>query len=126
MYKRKLKRIISKLKCYMQRASRGWADCDAWNIDTWFLKVMPQILQHLKDNMYTHPVTITEAEWNSILGTMIFLLSEMDEDTCSQKNDASYTSDNFFDRERELSNYRNHCKDEFFKLFSKYFWDLWD
>ena len=120
---RDIKYITKALKYRVQRALRGWADCDAWNIDTWFLEVMPQILQNLKDNLHTHPGTMTEAEWNSILGTMIFLLSEMNEDTCSQRND---TSDNFFYRERALFNYRDHCKDEFFKLFSKYFWDLWD
>lgn len=28
--------------------------------------------------------------------------------------------------EQKISDYRDECKDEFFRLFSKYFWHLWD
>ena len=31
-----------------------------------------------------------------------------------------------FDEETNLAKYRDTCKNEFFELFSKYFWDLWD
>ena len=32
----------------------------------------------------------------------------------------------YLDYETEIWNYRDNCKNEFFKLFSKYFWNLWD
>lgn len=35
-------------------------------------------------------------------------------------------SDRYFDEERKLSKYRSKCKDKAMKLFSKWFYDLWD
>lgn len=35
-------------------------------------------------------------------------------------------SDQYFDYERKISDYMEECKNEFFRLFNKYFWDLWD
>lgn len=112
-------------------------------------------------------------EWDKILDRMIFLLGEMNEDTCKKENPyyeewakaqdefskeygfmgqgliteeekaefpEGYSrwhtmgelpqykeiSENFFKAEREKDQYRDDCKNEFFELFSKCFWDLWD
>ena len=35
-------------------------------------------------------------------------------------------SKNYFEFEKQISQYRDKCKDEFFELFSKYFWNLGD
>lgn len=35
-------------------------------------------------------------------------------------------TDQYMDFEKKISDYREECKNEFFKLFSKYFWYLWD
>ena len=35
-------------------------------------------------------------------------------------------SDQYSDYERKISDYMEECKNEFFQLFNKYFWDLWD
>ena len=116
--------------------------------------------------------------WTDILNQMIFLLNEMDEDTCSKQNpyqeqwwhyhelfDKKYpkhgdelktpeelqrdkdthtwlhvgperdpefgkeyikVQKKFLDYNKKISKYRDTCKNKFFKLFSKYFWDLWD
>ena len=32
----------------------------------------------------------------------------------------------YFEHENKIFEYRNQCKNEFFELFSRYFWDLWD
>ena len=34
--------------------------------------------------------------------------------------------DKYIEKEKELEQYSDQCKDEFFELFSKHFWDLWD
>ena len=34
--------------------------------------------------------------------------------------------DKYFEYEHKITDYRNDCKNEFFELFSKYFWELWD
>lgn len=34
--------------------------------------------------------------------------------------------DKYFAYNHKISRYQNKCKNEFFRLFSKHFWDLWD
>lgn len=34
--------------------------------------------------------------------------------------------DEYIEKEKELEQYSDQCKNEFFELFSKHFWDLWD
>ena len=118
-----------------------------------------------------------EVKWEKILDQMIFLLGEMDEDSCSKQNkyqdawwkaheefeekygfggeglkseeekarekaegakrfyfpddepgrdDVKELMNNWLEEEKALAEYRNQCKNEFFNLFSEYFWDLWD
>ena len=33
-----------------QRTKRGWSVKDTWSIDYWFLEVMPQMLEYLKEH----------------------------------------------------------------------------
>lgn len=39
---------------------------------------------------------------------------------------ARQVREHFFDSERKIDEYRDQCKNDFFDLFSKYFWCLWD
>lgn len=175
-----------------QRVERGWADSDVWNMCDWFIDTIRPMLQHLRKTHTGSPsylgtnyeneegILVNDTchdEWNEILDRMIFLLGEMREDTCSQKNpyeeDVMSAYDRFhekygffgdglktkgekaaeeergsyrmyfpsdepgrddirelFDKyhaeEKKLHDYRNACKDEFFVLFSKHFYALWD
>lgn len=118
-------------KCREQRADQGFADVEACEIDTWFMDIMPRMLKRFRENnmsipcegnLISHEICDEDderlAEWNKIIDRMIFLLEEMNEDTCSMdQNKASF---------HEIFEYRNTCKNEFFELFSKHFWDLWD
>ena len=153
---------------------------DVWNINDWFIRITPKMLKEFKKGLHGHPGQLDAdgkdgmKEWKKIINRMIFLLHEMDENKCSQKNEfeeewwnnyqkfekdfgifgkkllteeekenAKKTgatrihfpqelpeykdvTENFLKREEELALYRDKCKDEFFDLFKKYFWDLWD
>lgn len=172
-----------------QRIKRGFADEDVWSIDIWFMNVMPKMLKQLRETHVGSPACLGEnyynekgilvndtchQEWNDILDRMIFLLQEMNEETCKKKNpyedeymkelqsfenkygffgekllteeekeDAEKTgytcwhtlseqpqhqelSTKYMEEEKKLFDYRDACKNEFFELFSKYFWNLWD
>ena len=175
-----------------QRYERGFADSDVWNMYDWFIKMARPMLQKLRNERSGSPATLgnnyydedglmqndtCHAEWDEVLDRMIFLLGEMDEDTCSRKNkyqeawwksyvefdkkfdfdedglktsaekekeqadstkhmnspedepnreDIHKLKSQWYDEELKLGEYRNQCKNEFFTLFSKYFWDLWD
>lgn len=146
-------------KFIRQRAKRGFADQDVWSIDYWFIDVMSKMLTQLKNTQHGVPVmqdddgnimSMEDAskKWQEALDKMIFLLHEMNEETCSFQNpydddlisvysiryshhpselpEYKDTVDKYLNKEKEIANYRNECKDEFFVLFSKYFWNLWD
>lgn len=125
---KELKYLPHAIKYRFQRAFRGWADCDTWDMDFWFIEVVKPMLQHLRDTNMGHPVNLTEEAWNVILDRMVFLLTGMDEETCSQQNTLweGEDKDKAIEREMDIWKYRDACKDEFFRLFSKYFYNLWD
>ena len=102
-----------KIKSKHQRKKRGWANEDTWSINWWFLNTMLPMLTHFRDNLNGYPICFeNETQWQDELTKMIELLKKI----------------------KEPDAYENPChvqmrvraKDEFFKLFSKYFFDLWD
>ena len=182
-----------------QRRERGYSDEDCWNISSWFMDLMPKMIQQMRDNLHGCPSSVpsnglvnTQAvklkddeededepdmkEWKGILDRMIFLLNEMDEEKCSYKNPYEeekekaaaefeskyglfgrhfeekngikrdntngircyfYSDDpdhpewkelhaKWMQGEMAVAGYRDRCREEFFNLFSKWFWDMWD
>jgi hypothetical protein len=164
-----------------------------WEFSYWFADKAREILTQYNKTRHGTPIIIegypfdddesedaqkkrdeNEKRWNEIVEHMIFLLGEMNEDTCQKKNpydeEWSEASDEFtskyglfgqglmteeekqeakekgysvmhfmrelpeyeeiskkhLDAEIDLDKYRDECKDEFFKLFSKYYYALWD
>ena len=59
-------------------------------------------------------------EWDNILDRMIFLLTEMDEETCSVKS--SFDNTESYKKKNE---YMNKCKNEFYNLLKKWHYYLW-
>ena len=96
-------------RCH-QRIWKGYCDYDLFSIDTWFLSVMPRMLEEFKKNRNSSPVAEnlishlmiqdeTERDrdvhrkWDEILDRMIFLLGEMDDEADAEKN--TYADDYF-------------------------------
>ena len=120
------------IKYRFQRAFRGWADYDVLSMDTWFMEVIPQMLQYQRDCKVSTPVfDVDESyeenreKWDQILDKMIFLCQEMNEDTCSKKNEAKFDDEMWWERQQEIDQYRQQCLESFFKYFTKYFHSLW-
>lgn len=107
-----------------QRFIRGYATIDAWYVDYWFTVNCLKMLKEIKEKNRSIPAYFLEdvlkeerdpteeesekayAGWMGIIERMIELLEEMKKDP---KDDEDFKR---IDR----------CKDEFFVLFSKYFW----
>jgi hypothetical protein len=97
-----------------QRITRGYADCDCWEIKSYLSEIIPGMLQHLRDNHmgspcfdvdYIHSLSEEDLEkdnqqWNKILDDMIHCWREADDETCSMKNEY----DDEFDRATEEYN----------------------
>ena len=113
------------LKYRCQRFIRGYADEDIWNIDSWFLGSMKKILpEYLKRNN-GHPISVNEDEWHEILVTMKGLLYEMDEDELCKQTYNRELYEIPSEVAREIIKEAENNKEEFFRLFSKYFNHLW-
>ena len=93
-----LKRCI-KWSC--QRIVRGYAEGDGWNMDGYLQRLVPDMLQDLKDNRNGSPSYLGENytneegilvndtchdEWDKILDNMIFLWRESNEERWNRIN----------------------------------------
>ena len=123
--KRKIKEFYRET-CYgLQRMFKGYDAVDTFETYAKFIDRYSKILTEYKKNMHGYPGMMTEEEWNKIIDDMLLHLYWMDESNV--------------ERELEKDVPKNWClcwnatqeimdkhKDEFFKLFSKYFYNLWD
>lgn len=100
-----VKRWGRNIKHSYQRIKYGYCDRDVWSIDWWFLNVVPNMLEDLKETTHGYPCmpnNLFQAlvgtgapeevdeegmeRWKDILSEMIFLFREANEDTCTKKN----------------------------------------
>jgi hypothetical protein len=171
----RIKEIPGDIKHIYQRATKGYSYRDAWDVDIWFMRIIPKILTDLKHDLRGCPSIFTNDEngkefqsvedgvkdWKNILDRMIFCFQEMNEDTCSMKNEYEDEYDKqarpfgkeltteeigedgqkrwrlnlaevepelerkYFERLREIGDYREKMKNEGLELFGKYFHYLW-
>lgn len=90
------KEIFRDLKCCVQRIKKGFCYRDIWSIDDWFLNVIPDMLDELKNTRHGTPAKFfrndgdeddrASREWNDILAQMAYLFREANEETCQRKN----------------------------------------
>lgn len=119
-----IKRIFFVLK-------HGYSPAAQWETYGWFMSVMKEILTNYRYNRMGSPVVIdnffdvkeenpndiaNEEAYNAILDRMIILLDLMDENN-QLYNDMDW---------KEADKKKEDAKNEFFKLFSEQFYELWD
>lgn len=106
-----IRRYFRQRKWARQRAARGYADCDVWDIRGWFLGVFPAMLDQMAEEAHGYPVfpgrlylpeaaeqdagtsakeeketEINFEEWQALLHRMAQKFRDADEDMCSMKN----------------------------------------
>lgn len=55
-------RLSHEIKWVIQRARRGWADCDTWNLDSYLIKVISNSLSYLKKTKQGIPSSMFNPE----------------------------------------------------------------
>ncbi|MBD5111161.1 MAG: hypothetical protein HDT42_01295 [Ruminococcaceae bacterium] len=92
--------VFRDLKCCVQRIKKGFCYRDIWNINSWFLCVISDMLDELKRTTHGFPsrflkndgsdtdeeIDRASAKWKAILSRMAFLFREANEETCQKKN----------------------------------------
>jgi len=123
-----IKEIPTKIKWFLQRGKRGYAECDVWSLDGYLEEWLPKALKELKENIHGCPCELYDKEnkgneckrWEYILEKMMQgfeasrSLSELD----------FFTEDDKIDKKKEEELKRKF--DEGKKLFAEYFQSLWD
>lgn len=55
-----IRQFFSDLKCCLDRIRKGYCVKDLWEIDTWFLSVMPEMLEEFNRRKNSYPQTFLE------------------------------------------------------------------
>lgn len=92
-----------------QRVWKGYDNRFWWDMNNAFINLYTELFKEFRDNMNSHPHNIGHVEWKNILDKMVNLLEQM------------WTLEDNCEYGKALKK-----KNEFFKLFSEYFYDLWD
>ena len=99
--------FIRNIQFAYQRIRYGFCESDVWEINRWFMNVVPAMLDDLRESALDYPGCLLSIgnginkltyipdqneedaaveKWNAILKQMAFYIREADEAHCSQKN----------------------------------------
>lgn len=104
--------LYLKIKWFIQRGRRGFADCDVWDFDIYLSRIIKDGLKELKQWKDGYPCDVSPKEWDKILSDIIYTFET--EEKCLE--------DFKHDSERNDDKRKNRG----WVLFKKYFHNLWD
>ena len=82
-----------------QRITRGFSDADCWNLDSYLLEIIPEMVDNLRKNTHGFPVSdrfFTFEDWDKfLLEEIIIPLRNAREDQSIQNNEYDYVYDEF-------------------------------
>jgi hypothetical protein len=142
------------LKAAWQRATRGWADRDTWNLDNYLLEILPEMIDYLREHTHGYPGDFPTLEsWDNYLKEEIIIpLRNARESQTVQKNEykeelLSYPMEfvkkedgfaalefaepvelrkKWYEREKEINEWRKKELEKGMRNLSSVFFSLWD
>lgn len=124
-----IKEIPLYFKLMHHLIKNGYDEYAEWETFDWFIDTMRSILPKYRSEHHGYPVVSwddeekqiqSEIEYDSDLNRMISLLDDMDEDS------PKYEAEKYQKDCKKIYEEMYAAKDEFFKLFAKHFYTLWD
>ena len=91
---------------------------DTWSMDHTLAHIVLPMLVQLKATQHGHPANMTEQEWDDILDEMIWAFEQKCRDDWMDDYDYSWNSEGAKAHQERMSNG--------FRLFGKYYENLWD
>ena len=124
--KNKARDVYWEIRYGFQRMFKGYDYVDTFNTFDKFIERYSKILTDYKKKHWGYPGgEITEEAWENIIDEMLYHLKYMNEETVSNELEKDVPDDWSANGKLVYEIMEKH-KDEFFKLFSKYFYSLWD
>lgn len=121
----KVKDLYWKCRYGLQRMFRGYDDIEIYSTYSEFIKRYTKILTRLKKNHVGYPYYITNEKWEQVIDDMLTCLYYMDDDNVTSELEKNAEPGKRV-YQRDVCRIMERNKNEFFRLFSKYFYDLWD
>lgn len=139
------------LKAAWQRMTRGWADRDTWDLDSYLLDILPEMIDYLREHTHSYPGEQqgfpTYESWQDFLQNEIIIpLQNAREEQTTQINEykeeyfnlsspfgrfLNSRSDDevrkkWLAREQEIGKWRQQELERGFQKLISVFWHLWD
>jgi hypothetical protein len=95
---------------------------DTWSMDSTLSLLIHPMLVQLKATQHGHPANMTEQEWNEILDEMIWAF----EQKCRDEWESDYYEYEDDNTERAGAKAHQERMSNGFRLFGKYYENLWD
>lgn len=108
-----------------QRMFKGYDDYDVFELFSCFISRYNKILTDYRKTHYGYPADLTEEKWDAIIDEMLHHLKFMDE-TYVENSLCEGMPEHWLPDSMVVYEIMKRHKDEFFKLFSEYFYNLWD
>lgn len=147
-----IKQVFINIKYAFQRATRGYCDCDTWDLDAFYTDLFIESLKHFIEYSDCYPDEFGSFEnWQAEINKMIDLFehsredafknefedawretfkSNGDLDECLEKinhpnNEQEELRKKFFAKEKENYEQAEKNKNEAMDMLKKYFYNLW-
>ena len=124
-FKSWLKDIYRKTSYCFQRMFKGYDAVDTFELFAKFAERYENILKEYKANHYGYPADMTLEEWEAVIDKMIYHLHYMNENNVEKELKKNVPED-WHPSSLTVYKIMEQHKNEFFVLFSKYFYNLWD
>lgn len=108
-----------------QRMFKGYDAVDTFELFAKFTERYENILKKYREYHYGYPSNMTEKEWEAVVDEMIYHLHYMNEHNVEDELSKGMPED-WVPSSITVYEIMERHKDDFFKLFSKYFYNLWD
>lgn len=121
--KKVFRNIYGIMKWSYQRITRGYCDADVWDLDNYFLELIPGTLELLSDKTDSYPSDIIKDcdEWKDFLKKVAHCFNQA---KVRRELSDKYNKYTIEERMKFLTESDELMK-EGFRLLGRIFWDLW-
>lgn len=123
--KREIKDVYWEVRYGFERMFKGYDSVDTFETFAKFTERYTKILTEYRKTHIGYVGTMTEEEWDGIIDEMLYHLKYMDEETVTEELEKN-VPDDWSASAITVYEVMDKHKDAFFKLFSEYFYNLWD
>ena len=123
--KNRIRDVYWSIRYGFQRMFKGYDSVDTFETFAKFIDRYTKILTEYRKNHVGYVGTMTNEEWEAIIDEMLYHLHYMDEQNVEEELEKD-VPDDWHACQKTIDCIMEMHKNEFFKLFSEYFYNLWD